>query len=260
MKLLKGINRKLFLTLFLAGIFSVLMGLPYIMDLLADTLTEVDTSELMVLAAIQSVVTVLITLFIGFKLYKKVGFELPILEKWVGENNCNINLKSYILSSIGWGILAGGLIIGAEYIFYLLNSPLTLFTNSLPVWWKGIAAAFYGGILEELMMRFCLMTLIVWVIDKVIGLDNEQDRKVAVICAIILAAIIFGLTHLPATAALTTLTPLILIRAILLNGLGGLIFGYLYWKKGLESAIIAHFTTDITLHVLLVSLTRVITL
>jgi len=35
-----------------------------------------------------------------------------------------------------------------------------------------------------------------------------------------------------------------------LNGLGGLAFGWLYWKQGLESAMMAHFLADIVLHVI----------
>jgi membrane protease YdiL (CAAX protease family) len=46
-------------------------------------------------------------------------------------------------------------------------------------------------------------------------------------------------------------------RIILLNALGGIVFGCLYWKKGLEAAIIAHFSADIVLHVLLPLLGRI---
>jgi len=35
-----------------------------------------------------------------------------------------------------------------------------------------------------------------------------------------------------------------------LNGIGGIIFGWLYWKKGLESAMISHFSADIVLQVI----------
>jgi membrane protease YdiL (CAAX protease family) len=41
------------------------------------------------------------------------------------------------------------------------------------------------------------------------------------------------------------------IKVILLNAVGGIIFGWLYWKKGLESAMISHFSADIVLHVIL---------
>jgi membrane protease YdiL (CAAX protease family) len=64
------------------------------------------------------------------------------------------------------------------------------------------------------------------------------------------AAIIFGLGHLPSTARITALTGIVVVRAIALNGVGGIIFGWLYWKKGLESAMIAHFSADIVLHII----------
>ncbi|MCK7526806.1 MAG: hypothetical protein MZV64_59015 [Ignavibacteriales bacterium] len=50
---------------------------------------------------------------------------------------------------------------------------------------------------------------------------------------------------------LIPLTPLVITRAIVLNGLAGIGFGWLYWKRGLEFAMIAHFSADIVLHVLL---------
>ncbi|MBN2313418.1 MAG: CPBP family intramembrane metalloprotease [Sedimentisphaerales bacterium] len=68
--------------------------------------------------------------------------------------------------------------------------------------------------------------------------------------AILLNSVLFGLGHLPMTARFTEITPLVVLRAIILNGIAGITFGWLYWKKGLESAMISHFTTDIVLHVL----------
>jgi membrane protease YdiL (CAAX protease family) len=67
--------------------------------------------------------------------------------------------------------------------------------------------------------------------------------------SIIAVSVIFGLGHLPATVQITPLTSVVIIRAIVLNGIGGIIFGWLYWKKGLESAILAHFSADIVLYV-----------
>jgi membrane protease YdiL (CAAX protease family) len=67
----------------------------------------------------------------------------------------------------------------------------------------------------------------------------------------ILAAILFGLGHLPTTAALVPLTSLVIARAVVLNGLLGIVWGWLYWKRGLEAAMISHFSADLVLHVLL---------
>jgi membrane protease YdiL (CAAX protease family) len=67
----------------------------------------------------------------------------------------------------------------------------------------------------------------------------------------ILVALLFGLGHLPATATLVPLTSLVVIRAVVLNGPASLAFGYLYWAHGLESAMLAHFTADVVLHVIM---------
>jgi membrane protease YdiL (CAAX protease family) len=40
---------------------------------------------------------------------------------------------------------------------------------------------------------------------------------------------------------------MVVTRALLLNGIAGLAFGWLYWKRGLEMAMIAHFTGDFIL-------------
>ena len=69
--------------------------------------------------------------------------------------------------------------------------------------------------------------------------------------AILGAALLFGLGHLPATMAATPFSTTVLARAILLNGIYGVLFGYLYWKRGLESSMTAHFTSDVLVHVIL---------
>lgn len=40
------------------------------------------------------------------------------------------------------------------------------------------------------------------------------------------------------------LNPLVVIATLVLNGIGGLVFGWLFWTFGLESAILGHFLAD----------------
>jgi hypothetical protein len=40
------------------------------------------------------------------------------------------------------------------------------------------------------------------------------------------------------------------IRTLVLNGFAGLVFGWLYWRRGLLAAMIAHTSADVVLHVL----------
>jgi membrane protease YdiL (CAAX protease family) len=64
---------------------------------------------------------------------------------------------------------------------------------------------------------------------------------------IALVALVFGLAHLPAWAALTSLTLPLAAGVIVVNGVVALALGALYWRPGIVAAIIAHIVADATL-------------
>jgi len=66
--------------------------------------------------------------------------------------------------------------------------------------------------------------------------------------AIILSAIIFGLGHLPFVFAISHGASVALIFYVIVgNMIFGLIAGYLYWKRGLESAVISHMVAHLVM-------------
>jgi membrane protease YdiL (CAAX protease family) len=161
--------------------------------------------------------------------------------------------------SIILGVVASLLIIALELAFFqpaLLRemgdsaNALNLQTGQ-PAVWKGFLASFYGGIAEEVLLRLFVMSLFAWIGSFISKTPEGKPSSAVFWIANIFAAVLFGLGHLPATATIIPLTPLVITRAIVLNGLAGIGFGWLYWKRGLESAMIAHFSADIVLHVLL---------
>jgi Type II CAAX prenyl endopeptidase Rce1-like len=112
----------------------------------------------------------------------------------------------------------------------------------------GLLASLYGGLDEEILLRLGLMTLLVWVGARLTTARRPPDAVYWT--GNVLAAILFGLGQLPATAALVPLTPLVVARALALNGIAGIVFGWLYWRHGLLAAIVAHFAADLILHVI----------
>jgi hypothetical protein len=57
--------------------------------------------------------------------------------------------------------------------------------------------------------------------------------------------------HLPQAIGIASgFQPAVILMVLLMNGLAGLIFGWLYWRYGLLSAMVAHFSTDIVLHMI----------
>ena len=163
----------------------------------------------------------------------------------------DINVKSIIKTSVLLGSLTGIAIILLDFIFFQFGLESLFKEISVPIW-QGFLASFYGGISEEIVMRLFFMTFMIWLLGKIIKPKGKIiENNLIVWTSIIVAALLFGIGHLPITSELMTITPLIIFRALLLNGIGGVVFGWLYWKKGLESAMIAHFSADIILYVCL---------
>lgn len=249
-----GTERKLVLILLIACIFGTIAVLPYTITLQGELLQNLPVPLYVLLAAqlVQAIVLFGVATFVGLHLARKVGLGLPILEGWLEGREVRTYLRSILGISIGLGILAGILIIGLDLLFSSAGVSINLTQASInPPAWQGFFASFYGGINEEVLLRLFVMTLIAWMIFKIRSTEEGKPSNTGMWLAIIIAAIIFGIGHLPAVMAITALTPLVIVRTIVLNAVGGIIFGWLYWKKGLESAMISHFSADIVLHVIL---------
>jgi len=250
MKINNLINWKLFGILFFIGVLSFFAVLPYILTLQADIIKDLPISLplALLLSTIQTSVLLVVTIFLGLTLSKKNGFSLPLLENMLAGRNMMGKLKAQSLLSIKLGALVGVLIIIFDYFFSFFIEPFKVVDVAI---WKSFLGSFYGGIFEEILLRLFFLSLLIWIFSKVWKTSDGKLQTSIIWAGIIIAAVVFGLGHLPATALLTDLTPLVVIRAILLNSIGGIVFGWLYWKRGLVSAMMAHFTADITILIIL---------
>jgi membrane protease YdiL (CAAX protease family) len=236
-------QRRLFFGLLLACLAVSLMVLPFVVSL-GPQPSEPITAPFLIAAIAPNVIEFAIAIFVGLSLAKRVGFEVPVLE---GKKPWSY-LKSILPLSVGLGVAAAVAIILLSFLSYSVSLSLLKLEMSV-AWWQRLLASFEGGIAEEVLYRLFLMTLFVWIASKLRHTADGRPTNSGIWVANVLAAVLFGLGHLGFTAGLVALTPQVIVRAVLLNGVAGVVYGWLYWKKGLESAMIAHFSTDLTLHV-----------
>ena len=241
------INWKLFFILLVICVIVSLLVLPYSLEQNSNEIKI--TPVILLIAAVQNLIMFAVVIFLGLLLSKRIGMGLPILEGVLEGKNQTKELRSILLPSFSLGIIAGTFMFLIAIPFNKFI-PEILHLETLVTTWKALLASFYGGIAEEVLLRLFLVSLFVWIIFKIKKDKDGRPTVFGIWLSIILAAIFFGLSHLPGTAQITKLTGIIIIRAIVGNGVGGIIFGWLYWKKGLESAIIAHFSADIVLHII----------
>ena len=94
-----------------------------------------------------------------------------------------------------------------------------------------------GNYFFKFAAELLLMTLIVWIFSKFLN----NTKPIVYWIGIMIAAIIFAIGHFPvAYQAVGNPSAGLLAYILIGNSIGGVIFGWLYWKKGLESAFVAH--------------------
>ncbi len=243
---------KVFPILFVGIILASFGAVPYAKELLsqlpADAVGFIPSDFVLGILFVIELSTFSI---LGLLISKKVGLGAPIIEAVI-HKQAKIKWSSFILTSSIIGLLIGSFTLLADYIFYKLGSPLSFFTSELPPWYKGLIGSFFGGIGEEIIYRLFFMTLLVWLINLLVKNKEKTPKPWTIWAAIIIAAFLFSLAHIPIASALTDVTMLVVVRGLLLNCIAGIGFGLLYWKKGLLFAMIAHFMADIALHVIAV--------
>jgi len=248
----RHINWRLFAVLWAASVLTSAAVIPYIIALgvLNTARLPISLGTAVALQIAQSAVLFAVLVFVGLLLARATGLGAPFLEAWLGAEKRK-SIGPALGSAAALGASAGLVIFVLDrFLFLLVTDPITAAQASPPLWAR-MLASLYGGVAEEVAMRLFLMTLLVWISWKVRAAPDGGPTAAGVWIAIVLVAAVFGLGHLPVTAQIMDVTPWVVVRALALNGVGGVLFGWLYWRHGLESAMAAHFSTDVALHVLL---------
>ena len=208
----------------------------YQLDFLDEaTLTQVmeqlgSTGAFIAVYMVQIALYVLVMGSVGCLLAEKLGLMKPIRFE-----------KTALIKTLPLCVLAGALF-SLDYWTFGAWIPgvreATDITLSLHV---VMASVLYGGIVEEIMMRLFLMSLLAWLGWKLFFRRHEKPPVAVIGAANVIAALLFAAGHLPATVMIFgSLTPLILLRCFLLNGGFGLFFGWLYRRYGIHYAILGH--------------------
>ena len=140
--------------------------------------------------------------------------------------------------------------LGLTILILIFSLPFSLYANRLvdpttyPFGWELLAASLKAGLVEEIGYRFFMITLLVW-IGRFLAHDQEgRPRQAVYWFAIILAGLIFGWAHVDYRLGHPSATLWDYTVIMVLNSTLGITFGWLFWRLGLEWAIIAHFVFD----------------
>lgn len=249
-----GYPWKLFWLLIIACLLGFAAALPYVYALFRDMVARgplpMPLPVLVTVQLMQSTIVFGGIVALGILLARKVGIDAPILHAWLYRTGVHYPggwLRAPLVLGLGIGVLV--------FLLYLL-----VFLPLIPEWpleeeaalpvWKRFLVCFYGAINIELLMRFFLLPLFLWLLKKIARDASPHAGPRIFWTANVVVAMIYAAGHLPAAKSLMPLTPIVLTAVLLPTGMAALAFGYLTWKRGIEAAMLAHFSSDFIAHVI----------
>ncbi len=187
-------------------------------------------------SAVQSMMLLALAVYTGIRFAPKTGLQAPVLLPLAGTRHDAGKLRRQLAP----GILGG--LFGAALLWAFSRfAPEPLAQLQGQVVQPLAARILYGGITEEILVRWGLMSFLAWLFWRVTPGRGDKPSPAHLWLAIAVSALSFGVMHLPAAASfagpLDAGTALYVVAG---NAIFGVVAGALYWRRGLESAIIAH--------------------
>lgn len=209
------------------------LAVPLLVD---SAKIPVSLETLQVVTALQGAALVTAAALVGASLALRVGLAAPVMMALAIRGQVLEALRPQLVPGIVVGCL-GALVILGFHAFAPAALDALQSETPLPL----VVRVLYGGITEEVLVRWGLMTALVWAGRLVLRVDPLQPSPAIVWAAITLSALAFGASHVPSVAqSVPALSATIVAYITIGNALFGVIAGGLFWRYGLEAAMVAH--------------------
>jgi len=252
--------------LWVLALCGELLVLPYVATLenkalaVAASRTHLEVRQLLAISVAHSAVLFGIAAVGGLWAAWKLGLGTPLIAALLTRRSAPEKTLSTLFIAFALGIVTALVLMMLDRWFFVPIPSVALLIHNAetggakPSAWQGLLASFYGATSEEILLRLGALSVFALAFRtmarRMRGANRELTLPTGVFWAAnFAAALLFGLGHLPATAALAPLSAALIIRAIVLNGTAGIVFGALYRRYGLEWAMASHFGVDIVAHV-----------
>jgi membrane protease YdiL (CAAX protease family) len=151
------------------------------------------------------------------------------------------------LECVTLAILGATLVAAIDYFFFeAVTARATPALDEHPTPTARVLITFIGGLLEELFFRLLFATAVasvVWLALRRLIAQREVAVTLAQWTGTIIAMIHVGMWHVWMSSIHTGDA-----RIMAINSVGNLLYGWVYWRRGLEFAVLTHGVLNATLY------------
>ena len=239
----------LFLALGFLGVAS-LLTLP--VERLVSEPPPVPAWILRALSLVQPLFLTIAAVLVGCWLAPRVGLDAPMI-RLVSQGRSPFPALARqavpaTITALAVGVLLAGYGVVFDSFVASLNGEALAHIQAATA--SLLTRVLYGGVTEEIIARWGVVTLVTWGVWRLSG-SSPTPAPMAFWAGVIVAALVFSLGHLPILYAVVSHPPVwFLALVIAANMAAGLAFGLLFWRAGIEAAMLAHALAQITAFVL----------
>jgi|SRR5699024_2525264 len=231
------------------GIYLITLAVQYpvthlqaesYMEILGDSFTYTP-NQFALLAMLQPLLFGILAIYGGHRYVKKVGLRSLTNEQVEKIKAPDKTKKAYTLKdSIPFIVLfALGLALlnlGFDVVFQKWLPEMYQPHFSIPTINQSLAHILYNGLGQEMLLRWGVMTTIIYVLS---AKGQDLNRWVYII-GIIFTAVLYAFSQYNTGFTVEGFNAILVLRVLLLNGLDGILFGWLYYKFHFEAAALSH--------------------
>jgi len=219
---------------------GVALSTPFLLAATRAIAPAVPVPALLALQGFQVLLLCTVAAWAGTRFAPRAGLDAPWLRAIAERRDAPAGFGSVVIEAAALGSITA---IAVTAVALSLRSavPEALWRPVPASFWARASSAFYGGIVEETLMRWGVLTALN-------ALARRWGLREPFWLANVVTALLFGALHLPSVAfSRVALTPAVVAHVLLGNGIAGVVFGWVFRRRGLEGAMVAHAVADVWL-------------
>ena len=195
-------------------------------------------------ALIQPLLLGIIAIYFGHRYAQKLNLRSLITKKvepdYLSDTTKQYTLKESIPFVVTIAVGVALLELGFDVVFQNWLPEFYQPNFVIPTIAQALSSIFYGGLGQELLLRFGVMTSIVYVLSS----KGERLNEWSYIIGFVFTGILFAFAQYSSVAGFIDLNAMVILRILVLSALPGILYGWLYSSFHLEAAIISHMSAN----------------
>lgn len=185
-----------------------------------------------------------IAVWVGVRLGSRVGLGAPLFNIWLTGRSPWRAIRYLSLPGIAGGIVGAAWLVTLAVIW-----PESLSVVDPVYGMRLLPKLLYGGITEEMLLRFGGLSLVMWLLWRVFGHAEQRPSWRLGWVAVLITAVIVGTLPLYLAWSLVGSLPVtVVLQLLMCEIVYGVMAGFLFWRYGLESAMLAHLVAYLLSH------------